>query len=66
MDARVRAIYDKCTDVISSCKNERHIHYAANYKELAIKRLRELSNSQAIEIIVDNINFHYRIKRRHL
>ena len=66
MDARVRAIYDKCTDVISSCRDEMQMNSAANYKELAIKRLRELSNSQAIEIIVNNINFHYRIKRRHL
>jgi len=66
MDARVRAIYDKCTDVISSCKNESQMNAAANYKELAIKRIRELSNIQAIETIVDNINFHYRIKSRHL
>ena len=45
MDDRVRAIYDKCTDVISSCRNEMQMNSAANYKELAIKRLRELSNS---------------------
>lgn len=66
MDVRIRAIYDKCTDVIASYKNERHMNAAANYKELAIKRLRELSNSQAIETIVNNINFHYRIKRKYL
>jgi hypothetical protein len=66
METEIRAIYDKCTDVIASCKNEMQMNGAANYKDLAIKRLRELSKCQAIETIVNNINFHYRIKRRHL
>ena len=66
MEPEVRAIYDKCTDVISSCRNRKHIKATGRYKNLAIKRILELSDNPVVDTIVHNINLHFKLKVRHL